>query len=287
MNLICQPGFRCMNKCCNSRHYRFSFFTSLKALLILLAAAGLQACATDSARVGKDELAIIKTQLAQQQMELAQQQQSLEAMHSAHIHHHAITISAQSETLKSLTTLLNRDSRLPYCAPQPVVAECPDNGGSQARRNAGDKVVVGEIEYVRLHPPGKVFEARIDTGATTSSLSAVDVQKFERDGENWVRFKIPEHNGRDVIEMEEPVARFARIIQSSAEDGERRPVVELQYKLGGVTRVAEFTLSDRSHLDFPVLVGRNVLRDLIIVDVSRKHTTELAEEDHSDEEDNE
>ncbi len=44
--------------------------------------------------------------------------------------------------------------------------------------------------------------------------------------------------------------------------------MELQYRIGPVERVAEFTLADRERLTYPALIGRNILRDLFIIDVS-------------------
>ena len=46
---------------------------------------------------------------------------------------------------------------------------------------------------------------------------------------------------------------------------------ELGITIGHISQTAEFTLSDRSHLDYQVLVGRNILQDMMVVDVSRKN----------------
>ena len=50
--------------------------------------------------------------------------------------------------------------------------------------------VIGEVEPVYFLPMKSPFAARIDTGATTSSLDCQDVEYFERDGEKWVAFKL-------------------------------------------------------------------------------------------------
>jgi hypothetical protein len=54
-----------------------------------------------------------------------------------------------------------------------------------------EKIVIGRLEKFLIIPPGQVFHARIDTGATTSSLDARDIQIFERDGSKWILFPAP------------------------------------------------------------------------------------------------
>ena len=44
-----------------------------------------------------------------------------------------------------------------------------------------------------------------------------------------------------------------------------------------VRQVAEFTLADRTNLTYEVLIGRNILRDVMLVDVGKEYATELPE----------
>lgn len=134
----------------------------------------------------------------------------------------------------------------------------------------GDKLLIGEIEDVYLTPIQLELEARIDTGAQTSSLDAQNLTVFERDGKEWVRFNFVDRQTKETHEIERPVSRFVLIIQSNTEEKERRPVVAFNLTIGNVSQMVEFTLTDRSHLDFSVLIGRNVLKDLMLVDISQK-----------------
>lgn len=132
------------------------------------------------------------------------------------------------------------------------------------------KLVMGEKEWVRVDIIDVVAKARVDTGATTSSISAIDIKKFERDGEDWVRFRLAHDNKKsDIIRL--PVVRTVRIIQSSVQGYDRRYVVEMPITIGDYTQKTEFTLRDRLHLDFPVLLGRTYLDGVAVVDVSRKY----------------
>jgi hypothetical protein len=132
------------------------------------------------------------------------------------------------------------------------------------------KLVVGAVEHVFLPNLGIELPARIDTGAATASLDAQNIQTFERDGNRWVRFTLTNPETGEVKEIERLRSRRARIVQSNTEEAERRPVVELLITIGSVTQLAEFTLSDRTHLTYPVLIGRNILQDVMVVDVSQE-----------------
>ncbi|PKF50421.1 hypothetical protein AT251_11630 [Enterovibrio nigricans] len=129
---------------------------------------------------------------------------------------------------------------------------------------------MGEKEWVKVDTVGVTLKARVDTGATTSSISAIDIQSFKKEGKKWVKFRLA-HDGRESREIERPVVRIVRIIQSSAEGYDRRYVVELPITIGDVTETTQFTLRDRQHLIFPVLLGRSYLKGIAMVDVSRKY----------------
>ncbi|HAS3930067.1 TPA: ATP-dependent zinc protease, partial [Vibrio cholerae] len=111
------------------------------------------------------------------------------------------------------------------------------------------------------------------TGAATSSLNAVDIEEFERNGKNWVRFHLADEKNpkTEANWIEAPVLRYVRIRQSTNDNTERRAVVELWVKLGSIHEKAQFTLADRSQMTHPVLLGREFIRDIALVDVSRKY----------------
>jgi hypothetical protein len=132
----------------------------------------------------------------------------------------------------------------------------------------GEKVVFGRLEWVSIQGVEKRLKARIDTGAATSSLHAENIVEFERDGKRWVRFTPDKQSGAAALEA--PIARYIRIRQASATGTERRPVVTLPVTLGRVSQAAEFSLTDREQMLYPVLLGRNFFMDIAVVDVGRK-----------------
>ncbi|MDR9499399.1 MAG: RimK/LysX family protein [Hydrogenovibrio sp.] len=132
------------------------------------------------------------------------------------------------------------------------------------------KLVVGSVEKAHLLPSNWLFLARIDSGAETSSLDARNIRLFERDGQEWVKFELADRQYDRTHPLELPVQRIVRILQSSSDEPERRPVVAFKLTLGDIEQVVEFTLSDRSHLEYAMLIGRNVLKDLMLIDVSQQ-----------------
>ena len=75
----------------------------------------------------------------------------------------------------------------------------------------------------------------------------------------------------DRIQIEAPLVRYVRVRQASADDLDRRPVVRLSVRVGDQNEKTEFTLTDRSNMTFPVLLGRDFLKDIAVVDVARKY----------------
>lgn len=135
-----------------------------------------------------------------------------------------------------------------------------------------DKLVIGSEELVVLGDLTEHYKARIDTGATTSSLNATDIIEFERDGERWIRFNFSQKVESDAQIIEAKVARTILIRQANNSEPTRRPIIELPVQLGDIKMLTEFTLADRSHMTFPVLLGRTFLKDIVMVDVARTYT---------------
>ncbi|WP_194435866.1 ATP-dependent zinc protease family protein [Vibrio fluminensis] len=134
-------------------------------------------------------------------------------------------------------------------------------------------VVLGAIEKVTIDSIKQTFDARVDTGAATSSLNAVDVEEFERNGKKWVRFHLSDENtpSDESNWIEAPIVKFVKIRQSTNSDVERRAVVELWVQVGKIHEKAQFTLADRSQMSHPVLLGREFIQDIAVVDVSKKY----------------
>jgi len=139
--------------------------------------------------------------------------------------------------------------------------------------------VIGQKEYVYLRDAEMKLSARIDTGAKTSSLHATDIQRYERDGKNWVRFTLTDPEAKRTVELERPLVRRVRIKEHNGDD-QRRYIVELRITLGTIKCRTEFSLVDRGHFEFPVLIGRSFLHGKAVVDVTKEYTTSPLNDTH-------
>ncbi|WP_070966739.1 RimK/LysX family protein [Vibrio sonorensis] len=163
---------------------------------------------------------------------------------------------------------------VPEPKPEPEVKpEVKPKPPAIQKKTSDGKLILGEQEWVYIPGLEQSFKARIDTGATTSSISATEIIAFERDGKDWVKFKL-EHAGKKSKEIALPVQRWAKIKQSSSDKANKRAVVVGWIQIGDLKEKTEFTLADRTHLEFPILLGRSFFKDVAVIDVSKKYVQE-------------
>lgn len=123
-----------------------------------------------------------------------------------------------------------------------------------------------------MEPGDVVLEARIDTGAETSSIHAENIQLLEKDGARWVRFSLQAPDSDEEIQLERRLHRRILVKQKGGDDYDRRYVVRMWITLGDTRTWLDVSLSDRDDFEFPLLIGRNMLMDAFAVDVSQHHT---------------
>jgi len=131
------------------------------------------------------------------------------------------------------------------------------------------KEIVGWSEHVYLFPGHIELKAKVDTGAESSSVNCECHSFFKRDGASWVRFSILTSEG-DPVTLEREIVRTVKI-KRHYQKIQERPVVKLGICLGGVYRVTEVNIVDRSGLEFPMLVGRNFMDDKFLVDTKAQY----------------
>jgi len=116
----------------------------------------------------------------------------------------------------------------------------------------------------------EAIKAKVDTGARTSALHAVDTKAFERDAQTWVRFGVVArgHSEATAVPTEAALLEW-REVRSSNGVVQRRPVIVTTLYLGDGAWSVELTLTDRSLMGFQLLLGRQALRNKVVVDPAR------------------
>lgn len=111
----------------------------------------------------------------------------------------------------------------------------------------GGKTVIGLAEKVRIHHQkgSKSVIAKVDTGATKSSI----------DTNLAAELKLG------------PVIKSKLV--KSAHGSKLRPIIEATIELAGKKIKSEFTLADRAHMQYRILIGQNILKDGFLIDPTK------------------
>jgi len=137
-----------------------------------------------------------------------------------------------------------------------------------ATEQVQELITAGWLEGVLLQPGNIRMRAKLDTGAKTSSLHAIDIKRFQKKGEQWVSFR----TGVDkMVQLNLPLVREVKIKDHKFK-ATVRSVVEMKFCLHNRVFTSEFSLIDRSQFNYPILLGRLLLQQGIIVDPSLTFT---------------
>ena len=136
-----------------------------------------------------------------------------------------------------------------------------------------NKVILGSEEWCSFPELGiPTIKARVDSGAKTSALHAINIAPFIKNDQNWVKFDINpiQNNLRTVIHCEAPLVD-KRIVKSSSGFREQRYVIQSNLKIGDDSWMIEMTLTNRDSMGFRMLLGREAMSGRILVDPEQKY----------------
>lgn len=136
---------------------------------------------------------------------------------------------------------------------------------------------IGYIENVVVNPGNMHITAKIDTGARSSSIDAINILPFMKDGKEWVRFTILGEDDRR-RGMELPVVRKVGIKRAGAPVS-RRYVVEMSICLGPIHKKAQVNLVGRNDMKYRMLIGRLFTAGDFLVDPQSMFLTRPACQD--------
>ncbi|WP_396176284.1 30S ribosomal protein S6--L-glutamate ligase [Flavobacterium sp.] len=116
------------------------------------------------------------------------------------------------------------------------------------------------------------IKARVDSGAKTSALHAINIAPFLKEEENWVKFDINpiQNNLKTVIHCQAKLVD-KRIVKSSSGFREQRYVIQTTLKIGNDSWEIEMTLTNRDSMGFRMLLGREAMSGRILVDPEQKY----------------
>lgn len=129
-----------------------------------------------------------------------------------------------------------------------------------------EKLIIGRREQVDFPELG-LFDitAKVDTGAYTSALHCCDIR--EVDGVLYFKLLAPSHPEYTSLELKF-TSYYQKEIKNSFGEIEKRYIIKTAVRLGPKRIKAIISLSDRGKMRYPVLIGRKLLKNRFIVDVS-------------------
>ncbi|MDF2940814.1 MAG: ribosomal protein S6--L-glutamate ligase [Gammaproteobacteria bacterium] len=136
-----------------------------------------------------------------------------------------------------------------------------------------DKILIGWKEYCSLPDLNvKKIIAKVDTGADTSALHALNIKPFTDRGEPHVQFEVYpiRFNNMFMQVCTAPVVDY-RVIRSSNGLHEKRFVISTRLILGEHEYLTQLTLTNRSFLNYRMLLGKEFLSGNVIIDTSQKY----------------
>lgn len=135
---------------------------------------------------------------------------------------------------------------------------------------------IGWREWVSMPEFGVTeIKAKVDTGADNSSLHAFNLERFQQDGVEMVRFEIHprQRKRKPSIECVAPVA-LERKVKNPGGRSELRPVIRTTLIVAGQEVEAWVNLTTRDEMTFRMLLGRRTVRNHFVVDPGRSYVGE-------------
>ncbi len=140
----------------------------------------------------------------------------------------------------------------------------------KVRKPKPDLSVVGWMEYIDL--PGLDLhnvKAKLDTGARTSALHAMQIETYMREDVQWVRFHVDIEVAEPNLWIETPVHDI-RHIKNTSGVPEERVIIKTPVIIAGRSWPITVSLTDRSNMRLPMIIGRTALKKQNIAVHTRK-----------------
>ncbi|MFN8347680.1 MAG: RimK/LysX family protein [Spirosomataceae bacterium] len=140
---------------------------------------------------------------------------------------------------------------------------------SRKKRERLEKRVIGRTDIIDFPELALTnVRAKVDTGAYTSAIHCYKIRAVK----GKITFYLPAH--RSEKHQKFTTEKFElKAIKNSFGQTEMRYVIKTKVVLFGKTYKTEFSLADREQMRYPVLLGRKLLRNRFLVDVSLENVS--------------
>ena len=129
--------------------------------------------------------------------------------------------------------------------------------------------IIGRTDKVDFPELGlEDIEAKIDSGAFTSSIHCENIHAFYRGEDHYVKFTV--YN--DEIPLDRDAKVYAsKQVRNSFGETEYRYSIKTPLILFGKSYTIELALTNRSKMKYPVLLGRKLIGERFIIDVTKRN----------------
>lgn len=125
--------------------------------------------------------------------------------------------------------------------------------------------IYGYVEKISFPDKNLILSAKLDTGAKSASLHAINITEINVKGVPYLRFTVPTKTGDYIFECE--YKGRVKIKVRAGENGStllphepiKRPVVLVKVQLGDQERTIKVNLTNRKRFLYPLLLGRDAI----------------------------
>lgn len=133
---------------------------------------------------------------------------------------------------------------------------------------AGQQIqIFGWLETISFPEHKLKATAKLDSGAKTSSIHAENVKVFKEGKIKKVQYDLIFSNGKTAT----MTSKVHRVVNVKSSNGllEERVSVKIPIKIGFKKITLEFTLADRTSMNYPILLGRKAIAKIGLLDCSK------------------
>ncbi|CAA6678012.1 MULTISPECIES: RimK/LysX family protein [unclassified Lentimonas] len=133
---------------------------------------------------------------------------------------------------------------------------------SDCSYNSSNRTIVGETAWIVIDGINHAIEARIDTGARTTSIHAIDMKiegaakDFDANVGKSISFTVVDATGK-AFKMNSTISGVTTV--RNAQGTEQRYSVPMTLSWSGISKPIEVNLRDRSAMTYKLLIGRDWL----------------------------